>query len=1350
MKLIPRFTSIIRYGGLIFIILLPSQLVGQQVGSAPAISLILPSSKDSLNNSGITLVRAEIVSSVSLQTIKIFCKSLSEVIENATKPEQKDSITYIVQSRVPLKAGINTIYVEAKNIFGTASSEIRHIICQLGPFIKWLLPATVISTTGTVSEMVNIKAEIKTEYDLKNVSINLNGALFVVEKGEITQLNNSIYILEKVVKLNKSRKNNIFIIANNNKGETRSTIRVINFFLSSLPVITLVSPSATDSLINSDIVLTKAEIVSRVPLQTFRIYCNRLIVDSENTTKPEQKDSITYIVKSRVPLKAGLNTIYVEAKNNIGTASSQKRNIICQPEPIVKWLLPASVSSNVESGILNVKAEIKSGFDIHKVSLNLNGAVLASEKVGTTKLNSDTYILERTIQLEHGKNNIFIGASNNKGETRSTTRIVNYLSGSPPVITLVSPSTTDSLNNSGIVLTNAEIVSRVPLQTFRIFCNRLIVDSENTTKPEQKDSITYIVKSRVPLQAGTNIIYVDAKNIIGTASSQKRIIFCQLEPIIKWILPVSVNSSTGSGKLNINAEIITSFDLINASVNLNGAVLAVHKEEITRLNNDTWIIKKAVPLKAGVNNIFLIAGNARGTANSKERNVSYVPGIISEIEWIAPVDVSSGTYRSEFPVSASIKTGSEIRNTQLLLNGSEFISGDRSKTIRKNTREYLYENKLTLKPGTNTIELSVITGTDTITSEKRTIIYTAPTLPVLAWKNPFSDRSEVNQASLEIRMNIKSAEELENIAIYLNGKVLDNVSLLNSVKKENEDFVLGSTLILKPGDNVVYVSAGNVAGNATSETRHISYIVTLKPVIAWGNPETSISTLSAPKITIAANITSTTELKDLKIYHNGNSLPDTSDINTIDKQQGVYRVEATISLNQGENRIYIEAGNLAGNSTSETRSVNYVAPAAPVVTWVSPSRQYTNINLNSEMIRATIKSTDKLQSLFVYVNDVGSEEINQISSAGSQSEFTFEKTVNLQPGENKIYLSVTNNIGTTRSEDRYLTNPPANPPVISWAVPANPNTIVNSDLIVIEACIKSTTELKLVQIFVNGVQQASQMMFQSPQPGECNYRLTKSVNLKEGENSIRINATNFASSEWSDVRMIRFQTSSAEKRLALVFGNADYGSTNVLKNPVNDANLIEGTLKTLGFEVIKRINAKKIEMEQAIREFSEKLPEHNVALFYYAGHGIQVDGENYLIPTDAVLNKQTDCQWEAIQVNTIVRQFEQVPENINIIILDACRDNPFRSWSRGGSQGFKALNIVSGTFVSFATREGSTAADGTGFNGPFTEELVKQMVIPQSIFDVFIQTRNQVMKRTNNMQQPQNWFTLSGNFWFKR
>lgn len=223
-----------------------------------------------------------------------------------------------------------------------------------------------------------------------------------------------------------------------------------------------------------------------------------------------------------------------------------------------------------------------------------------------------------------------------------------------------------------------------------------------------------------------------------------------------------------------------------------------------------------------------------------------------------------------------------------------------------------------------------------------------------------------------------------------------------------------------------------------------------------------------------------------------------------------------------------------------------------------------------------------------------------------------------------------------------------------------------------------------------------------------------------------------------------------ENRLALVIGNSNYEGGQFLKNPVNDANIMASTLENLGFDVIKELNADRTSMTQAIVNFSRKLSQHNVALFYYAGHGIQVDGENYLLPIDAKLEAKEDCKYEAVSVSSIIGEFEQYPDNINVVILDACRNDPFKSWSRGGNRGFKAIPPSSGTIIAFATSEGATASDGTGENGLFTEQLIKQMYVPQPIEGVFKQTRVHVEKLSNGAQSPQEWSKLKGDFFFAR
>ncbi|PIB36625.1 hypothetical protein BFP72_15065 [Reichenbachiella sp. 5M10] len=226
------------------------------------------------------------------------------------------------------------------------------------------------------------------------------------------------------------------------------------------------------------------------------------------------------------------------------------------------------------------------------------------------------------------------------------------------------------------------------------------------------------------------------------------------------------------------------------------------------------------------------------------------------------------------------------------------------------------------------------------------------------------------------------------------------------------------------------------------------------------------------------------------------------------------------------------------------------------------------------------------------------------------------------------------------------------------------------------------------------------------------------------------------------------QLIAQDRRLALVIGNAAYTNSGTLKNPVNDAKLMASTLEGLHFEVIIHTDADKSKMERAIYEFSKQLNQYDVALFYYAGHGVQVDGTNYLIPIDAKIDDKIGAQFEAIDLNRIVGQFEAHQNNTNIVILDACRNDPFKTWSRGSSRGFKAVSAPSGTIIAYATSEGATAADGDGNNGLYTKVLVEEMHVNQRIEDVFIETRNKVRKISGNTQSPQEWSQLTGKFYF--
>ncbi len=225
---------------------------------------------------------------------------------------------------------------------------------------------------------------------------------------------------------------------------------------------------------------------------------------------------------------------------------------------------------------------------------------------------------------------------------------------------------------------------------------------------------------------------------------------------------------------------------------------------------------------------------------------------------------------------------------------------------------------------------------------------------------------------------------------------------------------------------------------------------------------------------------------------------------------------------------------------------------------------------------------------------------------------------------------------------------------------------------------------------------------------------------------------------------------SYAKRHALVIGNSDY-NIGVLTNPVNDAYAMSVALEKLGFEVSLRLEVKtKDEMKRAIREFGEKLKEGGVGLFYFAGHGVQVDGFNYLIPIHAQMNSREEVEYEAIEVGFVLAQMEAAQNQMNIVILDACRNNPYARSFRSITRGLASINAPTGTLVAYATAPGSTASDGIGKNGLYTGELLIQIQRDDlKIEEVFKNVRAQVLAKSGGKQVPWESSSLIGDFYFK-
>lgn len=235
------------------------------------------------------------------------------------------------------------------------------------------------------------------------------------------------------------------------------------------------------------------------------------------------------------------------------------------------------------------------------------------------------------------------------------------------------------------------------------------------------------------------------------------------------------------------------------------------------------------------------------------------------------------------------------------------------------------------------------------------------------------------------------------------------------------------------------------------------------------------------------------------------------------------------------------------------------------------------------------------------------------------------------------------------------------------------------------------------------------------------------------------------------VMLLTPQVAEAEQRLALVIGNGKY-AVGPLDNPSRDAELMAKVLSDSGFQVTHLSDLTYREFQRAVVQFGRNLQaagNDTVGTFFYAGHAIQANGENYLVPVDADIQDILDLEIQTLRVATLMKSLEAAGNRLNLVVLDACRNNPFKSLSRSGSRGLAKVDAPHGTLLAYSTAPGDVAADGTGRNSPYTAALARMIQTPGvPVEQVFKRVRIEVMEKTGNRQVPWESSSLTGDFFF--
>ena len=357
--------------------------------------------------------------------------------------------------------------------------------------------------------------------------------------------------------------------------------------------------------------------------------------------------------------------------------------------------------------------------------------------------------------------------------------------------------------------------------------------------------------------------------------------------------------------------------------------------------------------------------------------------------------------------------------------------------------------------------------------------------------------------------------------------------------------------------------------------------------------------------------------------------------------------------------------------------------------------------------------------------------------------------------------TVTQTTTTTNPTKTTVSSPKAS---VTWLTNAYTTSQRNYTL---KAGIKSASKIENVVVKVNG--QADRGI-KTVSNDDYDMTINRELTLAQGQNTIRIEVTNAGGTVVSE-RTVTYSGETAaitdtqstktsdktkikEKRVALVVGNSEYHDNSMkLANPSNDAKDIAARLSKLGFTVVRSLNQTKQGMDKAIQTFSSRAKGADVALFFYAGHGIQYQGDNYLVPVDAQLPSEEYVKYNCTNANIVLDVMESLGCSMKIVILDACRNNPFaRSWYRStGGGGLGVMNAPKGTFIAFSTSPCDVALDGTNGerNSPYTTALLQTLdKHGLSITDFFQEVLELVATATNERQTPWTSNSFRGKFVF--
>ncbi|GAB3336675.1 hypothetical protein GCM10027429_20250 [Marivirga atlantica] len=327
----------------------------------------------------------------------------------------------------------------------------------------------------------------------------------------------------------------------------------------------------------------------------------------------------------------------------------------------------------------------------------------------------------------------------------------------------------------------------------------------------------------------------------------------------------------------------------------------------------------------------------------------------------------------------------------------------------------------------------------------------------------------------------------------------------------------------------------------------------------------------------------------------------------------------------------------------------------------------------------------------------------------------------------------------------------ADKPDLAWLNPEKPYEKTDISKYSLQVCLSSEAEVANLSLYLNE-KEIDHLNDIKLIDKKCAYNYIRNVDLGEGENTIKIILSDANGSSTFLRKIIYKPKKKSYRGLALLIGNSKYLHTTNLENTINDATAMSEALDALGFEVILAKDLSKEEMKKTLGFYLEKLRDYNTGIFFYAGHGIQYDGKNYMIPIDAKLEANKEIETNCFDTGRLLANMSLMELNTSVMILDACRNNPFKNIGHEVSDinsGLTGTDAPAGSLVAFATAPGKTASDGNDKNGLYTQEILNTIYKQDlKVEELFKRVRVSVMSKSKNRQIPWETSSLINDFYF--